>query len=66
MLQEWADMIDAWVAGKKHLPVLPSFGSHGVVLDPAGDCPGQTEMSASARDGDGCLMLLRVDLGHRL
>ena len=22
MLQEWADMIDAWIAGRKHMPVL--------------------------------------------
>jgi hypothetical protein len=22
MLQEWADMIDAWVAGKSHTPTL--------------------------------------------
>jgi len=22
MLQEWADMTDAWVQGRKHLPVL--------------------------------------------
>lgn len=35
MLQEWADMIDAWVAGKKHTPVLQPSLTHGVVLDPA-------------------------------
>jgi len=35
MLQEWADMIDAWVAGKKHAPVLQPTATHGVVLDPA-------------------------------
>ncbi|MFT4253326.1 MAG: tyrosine-type recombinase/integrase [Caulobacter sp.] len=36
MLQEWADMIDAWVAGKKHVPVLQPSITHGVVLDPTG------------------------------
>jgi integrase len=35
MLQEWADMIDAWVAGNKHMPVLHPTATHGVVLDPA-------------------------------
>jgi len=35
MLQEWADMIDAWVAGNKHTPVLQPSLTHGVVLDPA-------------------------------
>lgn len=35
MLQEWADMIDAWVAGEKHTPVLHPSATHGVVLDPA-------------------------------
>lgn len=35
MLQEWADMIDAWVAGLKHTPVLQPSATHGVVLDPA-------------------------------
>lgn len=35
MLQEWADMIDAWVAGNKHTPVLQPSMTHGVVLDPA-------------------------------
>ncbi len=35
MLQEWADMIDAWVAGEKHVPVLKPSVTHGIVLDPA-------------------------------
>jgi integrase len=35
MLQEWADMIDAWVAGNRHTPVLLPSATHGVVLDPA-------------------------------
>ena len=35
MLQEWADMIDAWVAGRKHTPVLQPSATHGVILDPA-------------------------------
>ena len=35
MLQEWADMIDAWVAGNKHTPKLQPSLTHGVVLDPA-------------------------------
>ncbi|CAN5119481.1 site-specific integrase [soil metagenome] len=35
MLQEWADMIDAWVAGRKHTPVLQPSVTHGVTLDPA-------------------------------
>jgi integrase len=36
MLQEWADMIDAWVAGDRHTPVLHPSATHGVVLDPIG------------------------------
>lgn len=35
MLQEWADMIDAWVAGRTHTPALHPSETHGVVLDPA-------------------------------
>jgi integrase len=35
MLQEWADMIDAWVAGQKHVPALKPSVTHGIVLDPA-------------------------------
>ncbi|PVM92777.1 tyrosine-type recombinase/integrase [Caulobacter endophyticus] len=34
MLQEWADMIDAWVAGRTHTPVLHPSATHGVTLDP--------------------------------
>ncbi len=34
MLQEWADMIDAWVAGQRHTPVLQPSLTHGVSLDP--------------------------------
>ncbi|RWD29808.1 tyrosine-type recombinase/integrase [Mesorhizobium sp.] len=34
MLQEWADMIEAWAAGNKHAPTLqPIFGA-AVILDP--------------------------------
>jgi integrase len=35
MLQEWADMIDAWVAGERHVPTLRPAEVHGVTLDPA-------------------------------
>ncbi|MGA0601267.1 tyrosine-type recombinase/integrase [Caulobacter sp. KR2-114] len=35
MLQEWADMIDAWAAGEKRAPVLRPSITHGVTLDPA-------------------------------
>jgi integrase len=35
MLQEWANMIDAWVAGEKYTPTLQPSVTHGVVLDPA-------------------------------
>lgn len=34
MLQEWADMIDAWIAGQRHTPVLQPSLTHGVSLDP--------------------------------
>ncbi|ADG11040.1 DUF4102 domain-containing protein [Caulobacter segnis] len=34
MLQEWADMVDAWAAGRKHTPTLQPSVSHGVILDP--------------------------------
>ncbi|BCM17503.1 tyrosine-type recombinase/integrase [Mesorhizobium sp. J8] len=34
MLQEWADMIDTWAAGKKHTPALqPTLGA-AITLDP--------------------------------
>lgn len=35
MLQEWADMIDAWVEGRKHVPVLIPPQMSVVALDPA-------------------------------
>jgi len=35
MLQEWADMIDAWVSGQKHVPTLKPTVEHGITLDPA-------------------------------
>ncbi|MBU4435913.1 MAG: tyrosine-type recombinase/integrase [Alphaproteobacteria bacterium] len=34
MLQEWADMIDAWVRGERHVPTLKPADIHGVTLDP--------------------------------
>lgn len=34
MLQEWADMIDAWVRGERHVPTLKPANIHGVTLDP--------------------------------
>lgn len=34
MLQEWADMIDAWVRGERHVPTLRPAELHGVTLDP--------------------------------
>ncbi|RRN63770.1 tyrosine-type recombinase/integrase [Caulobacter sp. 602-1] len=34
MLQEWADMIDAWVRGERHIPTLKPADIHGVTLDP--------------------------------
>ncbi|MCK9992764.1 MAG: hypothetical protein Dbin4_01284 [Alphaproteobacteria bacterium] len=34
MLQEWADMIDAWVAGKKHTPTLHPPSMEAIALDP--------------------------------
>jgi len=34
MLQEWADMIDAWVKGERHVPTLKPADIHGVTLDP--------------------------------
>ncbi|ATC28423.1 tyrosine-type recombinase/integrase [Caulobacter vibrioides] len=34
MLQEWADMIDAWVQGERHVPTLKPADIHGVTLDP--------------------------------
>ncbi|MBO9708095.1 MAG: tyrosine-type recombinase/integrase [Caulobacter sp.] len=35
MLQEWADMIDAWNSGQKHVPTLKPTVEHGITLDPA-------------------------------
>lgn len=35
MLQEWANMIDAWVEGRKHVPVLIPPQMSVVALDPA-------------------------------
>lgn len=35
MLQEWADMIDAWVEGRKHVPVLIPPQMPVAALDPA-------------------------------
>jgi integrase len=35
MLQEWADMIDAWVEGRKHVPVLIPPQMPVIALDPA-------------------------------
>lgn len=35
MLQEWADLIDAWVEGRKHVPVLIPPQMPIVALDPA-------------------------------
>jgi integrase len=35
MMQEWADIIDAWVAGRKHLPVLIPPSMPMLVPDPA-------------------------------
>ncbi len=34
MLQQWADMIDAWVRGERHVPTLRPTELHGVTLDP--------------------------------
>ena len=35
MMQEWADIIDAWVAGRKHLPVLIPPSMPMLVPDPS-------------------------------
>jgi len=35
MMQEWADIVDAWVAGKKHIPVLIPPSMPLLTLDPA-------------------------------
>ena len=35
MMQEWADIIDSWVAGRKHLPVLIPPSMPMLVPDPA-------------------------------
>ncbi|AZO32028.1 MULTISPECIES: site-specific integrase [unclassified Mesorhizobium] len=34
MLQEWADMVEAWAAGKKHTPVLQPAAGAAIILDP--------------------------------
>ncbi|TIW14170.1 MAG: integrase, partial [Mesorhizobium sp.] len=34
MLQEWADMVDAWAAGKKHTPTLQPPAEAAIILDP--------------------------------
>ncbi len=35
MMQEWADLIDAWVEGRKHVPTLTPPSTPLMVLDPA-------------------------------
>lgn len=35
MMQEWADIVDAWVAGRKHIPVLIPPSMPLLTLDPA-------------------------------
>ena len=35
MMQEWADIIDAWVAGRKHIPTLIPASMPMLVPDPA-------------------------------
>lgn len=35
MMQEWSDIIDAWVAGRKHVPVLIPPAMPLLVPDPA-------------------------------
>jgi hypothetical protein len=35
MMQEWADIIDAWVAGRKHIPTLIPASTPMLVPDPA-------------------------------
>ncbi|UCI34652.1 tyrosine-type recombinase/integrase [Mesorhizobium sp. B4-1-4] len=34
MLQEWADMVEAWAAGKKHTPILQPTSGAAIILDP--------------------------------
>ncbi|RRH96929.1 DUF4102 domain-containing protein [Mesorhizobium tamadayense] len=34
MLQEWADMIEAWAAGNKHAPKLQPISGAAIILDP--------------------------------
>ncbi|CDX19522.1 Integrase family protein [Mesorhizobium plurifarium] len=34
MLQEWADMVDSWTAGKKHTPALQPPTGAAITLDP--------------------------------
>ncbi|TIL96283.1 MAG: DUF4102 domain-containing protein [Mesorhizobium sp.] len=34
MLQEWADMVEAWAAGKKHTPVIQPAAGAAIILDP--------------------------------
>ncbi len=36
MLQQWADMIDAWMRGERHVPTLRPAQLVGVTLDPVG------------------------------
>jgi hypothetical protein len=35
MMQEWSDVIDAWVAGRKYVPVLIPPSMPLLELDPA-------------------------------
>jgi integrase len=35
MMQEWSDIVDAWVAGEKHMPVLSPPSMPLLALDPS-------------------------------
>lgn len=35
MMQQWSDIVDAWVAGEKYMPVLIPSSMPGVALDPS-------------------------------
>jgi len=35
MMQEWSDIVDAWVAGEKHMPVLSPPSMTLPLLDPS-------------------------------
>jgi hypothetical protein len=54
MMQEWSDIIDAWVAGQKHVPVLIPPSMPLLVPDPACRATISMRMRANQDENPGC------------